>query len=139
MNEGNRTVFAPNNEAFLELPPRYIEMITHNPGLMTRLLMFHTVEDQTLYKDDLPCVAGKNLVKMTNGKDSRTLCRDKKAGYPVPRYQKGKYNTDNDLPRFVQFDMHACNGVVHELDGVLLYRSTSRKRAHTNDVMNASF
>ncbi len=120
---GTYTVFAPNNAAFLKLPPVYVQELTENVDAMTKLLLFHTVEEEELYRSDLPCVAGENLIEMDNGKDSRTLCRNVAPRMPVPRWQKGKYNTDDDLPNFVQVDMGACNGVVHELDGVLLFEN----------------
>jgi uncharacterized surface protein with fasciclin (FAS1) repeats len=125
---GNWTLFAPNNEAFLKLPPAYVQRLTAESGvqMLSRLILFHAVQDKELYLDDLPCVAGQNLIEMANGKDSRTLCKNVSPGVPVPRYQKGKYNTDDRLPAFLRTDMEACNGVIHELDGVLLYSRPRR-------------
>jgi hypothetical protein len=81
------------------------------------LFWFHTVEDEELRKDDLPCDAGLNLVGMSNGQNSRTLCN--RSGKPIG--QKGR---DNELPvPFVAFDMEACNGVIHTIADVLLYRN----------------
>jgi hypothetical protein len=59
---------------------------------------------------------------MTNGKDSRTLCMDTSPGVPVPLYQKGNFNNADNPPEIVYFDMNACNGVIHELDAVMLFR-----------------
>lgn len=117
------TLFAPNNAAFLRLPPDYVEALTDDEVVLGRLLMFHLVENEILYKDDLPCVAGHNLIGMANGKDSRTLCKDDENRLPIPTIQRGKYNDPEEgAPRFVDFDIEACNGVVHELDGVLLFQ-----------------
>ena len=121
LTNGTYTLFAPNNFAFLKLPPLYVQHLNENPDAMAKLLLFHAVEDEELYRSDLPCVAGENLIEMANGKDSRTLCKNIRPRVPVPRWQKGKYNTDDDLPYFLDVDMGACNGVVHELDGVLLF------------------
>ena len=123
LTNGTWTIFAPSNMAFLKLPPTYVQAITSDDGVddMTKLLLFHAVEDQILYKDDLPCKAGENLIEMANGKDSRSLCKDIRPGVPIPRFQKGKYNSRENPPAFVVTDMVACNGVVHELDGVLLF------------------
>jgi len=105
------TVFAPTNNGFSRY---YTENgVKFNFG---DLFWFHTVEDEEIYKDDLPCDAGLNLVTMTNGKDSRTLCdrRDNPIG------QKG-YGNEIPIP-FVEFDKIACNGVIHTISDVLLYR-----------------
>jgi uncharacterized surface protein with fasciclin (FAS1) repeats len=123
LTTGTWTLFAPNNNAFLHLPPHYVETLNSDGDVLTQLLLFHAVAEQALYKDDLPCVAGHNLIEMANGKDSRTLCDDIRPGVPVPKYQKGKFNPRGEAaPEVVTFDMEACNGVVHELDAVLLFK-----------------
>ena len=124
LSDGNWTLFAPSNAAFLQLPPDYIQTITAETGIdeMKKLLLFHAVADEILHIEDLPCEAGENLIGMANGKDSRTLCRDVSPGVPVPRFQKGKFNPRANPPAFVETDIEACNGVVHELDAVLLYK-----------------
>jgi len=106
------TVFAPTNTGL----SRYYT----DGGIkfnFEELFWFHTVEEEELRKDDLPCDTGLNLVGMSNGQDSRTLCN--KFGTPIG--QKGR---DNELPvPFVAFDMEACNGVIHTISDVLLYRN----------------
>ena len=119
---GNWTVFAPTNAAFLKLHPGVVQTLTSDTEVLRDLLLFHVVGGEVLMKEDLPCVAGKNLITMEVGKDSRTLCKDITPGVPVPKYQKGKLNPDGDIPEFLGFDLAACNGVVHQLDGVMLYR-----------------
>lgn len=75
---------------------------------------FHAVEGEIIFKEDLPCDTGLNLIEMANGRDSRTLC-DK---FDQPIGQKG---FGNDLPiPYVAFDMIACNGVIHTISDVLL-------------------
>ena len=120
---GTWTLFAPTNEAFLKLPAQYVQTLTSNPGVLARLLLFHAVAEEAIYESDLQCSAGENLLLMANGKNSRTLCMDTSPGVAVPIYQKGKFNSIDDLPEIVNFDMEACNdSVVHRLDGVMLYR-----------------
>jgi uncharacterized surface protein with fasciclin (FAS1) repeats len=116
----------------LQLPPSYVETLTKNPGILSRLLLFHTVAEQALYKSDLPCDAGLNLISMTNGKDSRTLCMDTSPGVPVPVYQKGNFNNADNPPEIVYFDVNACNGVIHELDAVMLFRPVVMGRTTDN-------
>jgi len=123
LKRGTWTLFAPTNDAFVQLPSLYVKTLAENLGVLARLLLFHAVEEQALYQSDLPCEARENLITMANGKNSRTLCVDTSPGRPVPVYQKGNFNEDDNLPEIVNFDMNACNGVVHELDGVMLFRS----------------
>jgi hypothetical protein len=103
------TIFAPTNEGF----SRYYT----DSGVKFNfedMFWFHTVEDEEIFKRDLPCSTGLNLIEMSNGRDSRTLC-DKK---DTPLGQKGM---GNDIPvPFVSFDMVACNGVIHTISDVLL-------------------
>ena len=118
---GTWTLFAPNNEAFLRLPPSFVQSLNSDQELLTKTLLFHAVEDHVWHKNSLPCVAGHNLITMANGKDSRTLCDRNDDRVPVPVYQKGKGNPSENPPAFLSFDQEACNGVVHTLDAVLLF------------------
>ena len=120
LSTGTWTIFAPTNEAFLKLPPADVEILSNDLVALTDLIIFHLVAQEKLYKDDLPCEAGNNLITMANGKDSRTLCENF-----IPTYQKGKHNPDSDLPVFVSFDTVACNGVVHGLDSMMFYSPIS--------------
>jgi hypothetical protein len=79
------------------------------------LFLFHAVEDREIFKEDLPCIPGSNLIEMENGHDSRTVCDNQ----DIPIGQKG---IGNNLPiPFVAFDMVACNGVIHTISDVLDY------------------
>ncbi len=121
MSGGEWTVFAPTNMAFLSLPPAYVEEVTDDEAKLKELLLFHTVAGRVIMGADMPCLAGENLITMSTGMDTRTLCVD-----GVPTFQKGVGNQDNDLPRFVTLDFDACNGVVHKLDGVMLFQDVEQ-------------
>lgn len=112
LSDGSWTVFAPQNGAFDGL-----DVDGWSNDRLKRFLLFHVVANEEIYSSDLKCVSPDNLVTMANGKDSRTLCRS-----GVPTYQKGKENSDGDLPKIVQADIAACNGVAHVLDEVMLYQ-----------------
>mmetsp|Transcript_26697 Transcript_26697/g.62701 ORF Transcript_26697/g.62701 Transcript_26697/m.62701 type:complete len:957 (-) Transcript_26697:114-2984(-) len=103
------TVFAPTNVGI----SRYY---TEN-GVRFNfddVFWFHVVDGDIMFKEDLPCDTGLNLVEMSNGKDSRTLCDRNEE----PIGQKG---FGNELPiPFVGFDLLACNGVIHTISDVLL-------------------
>lgn len=109
LNAGTWTIFGPSNSAFenlgVELPVGKIE----------DLLTFHAVSGSALAKSDLVC---KEVVAMANGKNSRTKCDD--SSNPSVFYQTGADNMDDRLPEIVQFDIQACNGVIHEINNIML-------------------
>jgi uncharacterized surface protein with fasciclin (FAS1) repeats len=96
------------------------DSITFSSGVegLDDVILFHAVDTQVLFKKDLPCTAGQNLITSAMGKTSRTLCED-----DTPHFQKGKGNSDNALPKIVNFDIQACNGVIHTVDKVLLFET----------------
>jgi len=112
LSGGSWTVFAPRNGSFNGLN------IDHwSEDRLKRLLLFHVVANEELFASDLQCHAPDNLLTMANGFDSRTLCR-----FGSPAYQKGRENNSYDLPLIIQDDILACNGVLHVIDGVMLYK-----------------
>merc|ERR1719162_345724 len=116
---GSWTVFAPTDEAFTKLDDALdggIASVSDN--LLFKILQFHVVKDQVLHSNDLSCEPDNNLVMALNGKESRTLCKD-----DVPYGQKGGGN--DDVVDFVAVDIDACNGVVHAIEGVLLFNLAS--------------
>ena len=116
---GSWTVFAPTDEAFTKLDDALDGGIASvSDDLLLKILQFHVVKDQVLYSDDLPCESGNNLVMALNGKESRTICKS-----DVPYGQKGSGN--DDVVDFVTVDIDACNGVVHAIEGVLLFNLAS--------------
>ena len=99
------TVFAPTDAAFAALPKNY-----------DANLKFHIAKGRASFARDLSCVAGNNLVTMSNGKDTRTKCKEE-----VPYIQQGKGNTEMDLyPEFIESDIIACNGLIHKISNVML-------------------
>jgi uncharacterized surface protein with fasciclin (FAS1) repeats len=109
------TVFAPTDDAFGLLGDDNIAYLYNDTSVLTELLLFHVVPGESLLAEDLPCVAGSNLVTMANGEDTRTLCQN-----GVPTYQKGTANPSDDSPTFMTTDIVTCNGVIHVIDKVLL-------------------
>ena len=111
---GNYTVFAPNNSAFEHLGDAAIEYLMQpdNVDLLSKILAFHTVEDQIIYSNDLTC---QETIKMANGKDSRSICRKQNL------YQNGKGNSVEHRPEVVEVDIETCNGVIHVVNQVMLF------------------
>lgn len=117
---GAWTVFAPTNQAFSEFPIDLMQResvdFLRGTSSLDEVVLFHTCDTEILFKKDLPCAAGQNLITSAMGKDSRTLCKG-----DVPFYQKGQGNHDSALPEIVNFDIQACNGVIHSVNRVLLF------------------
>jgi transforming growth factor-beta-induced protein len=111
---GNYTVFAPSDSAFEKLGDVAIAylMQPENVDLLSKLLAFHTVEDEIIYSHDLTC---QSTIEMSNGKDSRSVCRKQKL------YQKGKGNSVKCRPEVVEVDIETCNGVIHVVNQVMLF------------------
>jgi uncharacterized surface protein with fasciclin (FAS1) repeats len=65
LSQDTWTVFAPTNEAIVRLGHGALNSISLEE--LAQVLSFHLVPDRTLLKEDLPCVAGQNLVKMASG------------------------------------------------------------------------
>lgn len=65
---GTWTLFAPTNQAFVSLPRGYLDFLDGDLAALSNFLLLHAAPDQILSKDDLPCVAGKNLIEMATTK-----------------------------------------------------------------------
>jgi len=105
------TVFAPNDDAFANLPPGTVEALLDDTDALTNVLLFHAVAGRKVYSGDLKC---QTKIEMANGKDSRTVCQ----GNGV--FQKGAGNPRQDMPRIISTDIEACNGLIHVVNGVML-------------------
>lgn len=112
LSDGQWTVFAPTNAAFEELGQATLDTVLANKDLLTDILLFHAVSDRVIFADDLECT---HLTHMANGKDSRHVCLGN-----GDVHQKGAGNPRDDMPRIVDTDIGACNGVVHVVDEVML-------------------
>ena len=113
LDEDTWTIFAPTNDAFEAIGRDNLDsfVLANDTVPLTDLLLFHIVPGVALTSVLLPCEAGKNLLEMANGEDSRTLCLNRMD--PVePIQQRGRFNDKSDAPAFVEMDIQACNGVV---------------------------
>ncbi len=112
------TVFLPTTTAFHALIDDC--GITNIDGFddetLEDLLLLHIHKDGNLDKEDLEdrCSA---LLLMENGDNTRTICSN-----PTDKqiFQKGGGNPSSEAPLVTSFDIHACNGIIHVLDGVIL-------------------
>jgi uncharacterized surface protein with fasciclin (FAS1) repeats len=102
------TVFAPTNNAISSIS----DVVMGDEDELRDILLFH-IHDGALFMDNVDCDAGQNLLRMTSGRDSRTICDEF-----VPIWQKGGGNSDDNKPAILSKDIEACNGVVHIIDTV---------------------
>ena len=132
LDDGEWTVFAPTNEAFeTSFSSIDADKLSEDTELLREIMLYHTIQDQVLAEADLPCVEGENLITMTNGRDVRSLCKLRQ-----PTWLKGAGNSCKDRdrivtsrterwctasPQIISTDVEVCNGIVHVLDGVLLF------------------
>lgn len=98
---GPYTVFAPTDSAFNKLPPDTLHTLMKDKEKLAALVSYHIVPGKITVADVKP---GK--VKTVQGEEV-TLTSD-----------NGKVTVDN--ANVIQSDMMADNGVIHEIDTVIL-------------------
>ena len=111
------TAFFPTDTAFEELLDALgVSDVRNIPThTLEDIVLLHFNCGQYLYKYDLKHRCSY-LLKMTNGDDTRTICKDDSQKL----FQKGNGNVDDDRPKIVDFDKESCNGVIHIVDEVIL-------------------
>jgi Fasciclin domain len=113
---GEWTIFLPNNDAVNDdmIATMFYESLEYNAyrPFLKNLLLTHSRQNATIHRDELSCF---DAMVMTSGRVSRTLCEDR-----VPMFQRGGGNPDTALPAITDFDIPACNGVVHVVDKLIL-------------------
>mmetsp|Transcript_12568 Transcript_12568/g.30379 ORF Transcript_12568/g.30379 Transcript_12568/m.30379 type:complete len:351 (-) Transcript_12568:1789-2841(-) len=102
------TVFAPNDEAFAKISG-VLAMLPDE--FIVDILLFHVTRG-ILPFDDLECFGN---VLMVNDEFSFTDCL--KWG---TKFQVGPGNNPEHKPKIISPDIEVCNGIIHEVDNVLL-------------------
>lgn len=100
-NSGPYTVFAPSDSAFNQLPPGTVDSLMKDKAKLAEVLSHHVIPGKVTVSDVKP---GK--VQTLQG-DSVTVKND-----------NGKVTVEN--ANVIQSDMMADNGVIHEVDAVVL-------------------
>ncbi|MGK3738421.1 MAG: transforming growth factor-beta-induced protein, partial [Bacillariaceae sp.] len=113
LSSGKWTVFAPTDEAFANVSDILSNL---DDRRIEQVLLFHTVKDTII--ETFSC---KEVITMTNGKDSRALCGDN-----GELFFKGADNSNDALPELVSavVDDSICNGVIYVMDNVMLPSNT---------------
>lgn len=100
-NSGPYTVFAPTDAAFKKLPPGTMEALWKDKSRLAQVLAHHVIPGKVTVANVTP---GK--VKTIQG-ESLTLTSD-----------NGKVTVDD--ANVIQSDLMADNGIIHEIDTVVL-------------------
>ncbi len=98
---GPFTVFAPNDEAFAQLPPGTVQTLVQNPPQLARILKFHVVSGRLKQED---------LAKL-----GTVTCLE---GSVIPINCAHGFEVKNAT--VIAPDIEADNGVIHVLDRVIL-------------------
>jgi len=111
------TAFFPTNSAFEQfLDYMNVDNVGDLPSrTLEDVILLHVHSGREINKNQLKKRCSDTL-KMANGDQTRTQCSSNKNQI----YQKGNGNPDNDRPQIIKFDRHACNGIVHTVDEVIL-------------------
>ena len=111
------TAFFPTNDAFEQfLDYMNVDNVGDLPSrTLEDVILLHVHSGREINKNQLKKRCSDTL-KMANGDQTRTQCSSNKNQI----YQKGNGNPDNDRPQIIKFDRHACNGIVHTVDEVIL-------------------
>ncbi len=99
---GPFTVFAPNDQAFANLPPGTVQTLVQNPPQLARILKYHVVAGK-FTKDDLV-----KLGEVTSLEGSPIKIKYSEQGFEVKNAQ------------VLAADIEADNGIIHVLDRVIL-------------------
>lgn len=98
---GPFTVFAPNNAAFAKISAETLKSVLADKAKLTSILTYHVVAGKVMSKD----VATMTKAKTVEGSEIKI---DAKDGVMI------------DNAKVVKADIECSNGVIHEIDTVLM-------------------
>ena len=106
-SKGPFTVFAPDNDAFAQVPAADLEALLADPAALGKILTYHVVAGKILAKDLKPTQTVKTLqgeeITITVNDDGTATITD----------------ANGNVVNITATDLKAKNGVVHAIDGVL--------------------
>ncbi|ASC74104.1 Hypothetical protein XM38_050790 [Halomicronema hongdechloris C2206] len=102
---GPFTVFAPNDEAFAQLPPGTVQTLVQNPPQLARILTYHVAAGKYTQAD---------LIRLGQV--------DSVEGAPIPidGNEGGTDGFEVKNATVLAADIEADNGIIHVLDRVIL-------------------
>ena len=99
--DGPFTVFAPNNDAFAKIPEADLTALLEDDDLLTAILAYHAIDGKVMAAD-----VKAGIVEMFSGIDAKITV-------------EGDDVFINDA-KIVMTDIEASNGVIHEIDTVIV-------------------
>jgi uncharacterized surface protein with fasciclin (FAS1) repeats len=124
IQEGEYTIFAPNDDAFKSIGDEKLESLLEDESQLAEILKLHIVSGK-IESSDIP--AGETNIKTLNGENINIV---NNSGISI--------NSQNGSGgKVVSPDIKASNGVIHIIDGVLLPNNTesigggNRKKVNT--------
>ena len=117
---GPRTFLVPNDDAFSKLPKGAVTGLRKDPARLRSFLLSHILPGRVMVKDMFdPVPSSSKKLKSAAGSELELVCNGAHAGMHNP--------TINGKARVGKFqDVAAAEGVVHEIDAVLITDGTSR-------------
>lgn len=101
-DEGNFTVFAPNDAAFAKVPKDLLQYLINNPEELKKVLLYHVAGARLTSSQ----VVMANEIDTLLGKMVRVDVND-----------QGAFLNDSKI---IATDINACNGIIHVIDSVLV-------------------
>ena len=129
------TVFAPNNDAFNNLPSDITSAVEKNDSMLIDVLEYHVAEN-VYYFNEFSCRDQTGIqTTMLNGDTTKTRCINNNNNI----LQIGDGNSQNTLPEIIEFDIPACNGVVNIIDEVLLPGNSHHNGNGNDNVVGSNY
>jgi iron complex transport system substrate-binding protein len=107
-DEGNFTLFAPNDDAFKTLPKDMVDSLMSNPESMQTALTYHIV-NESLSENDIRNLAENNETITTILGEPLTFSLDDSGGILI-----------NGHVHIIESEIEGSNGMIHIIDAVLL-------------------
>lgn len=101
LKKGEYTIFAPNDEAFKNLPPGALENFLADKEGLKRVLLYHVVKGKKMAND----VTKLSEIETAQGSKAKI------------KVKPGKVKIDG--ARVIKTDLAASNGVIHVIDKVI--------------------
>ena len=115
------TVFAPTDDAFANVDPDLLQLLLDNPDtLLAEVLLYHVLPCKVTSVDLVSLHASPITITTAASLDDNTfdaiVC-------PEGVFLQGDGNAADsfqDLPQVIDFDVEACNGVIHVINQVII-------------------
>ena len=106
--KGPFTVFAPDNDAFAQVPAADLTALLADPAALGNILTYHVVKGKILAKDLVP---GAQVVTTVQGEEITITVNDDGTATIT--------DANGNVVNITATDLKAKNGVVHAIDGIL--------------------